>query len=206
MGTISAVQLLIGCAMEKEVAILQQSLPFRCQYLVTGMGIPRTGAVLSDFFHSRKPSLLIFTGTAGQLDPKLEMGEVVFPEAWHFQDGSCFWSDLPLVASLRQSGWLISGRGLTVIRPVVRRQARLDLHRKFGASVCDMEAAAALKTASAFGVPCLALKVISDTSSSALVSFWTHFHTNMLKLSECLKRLIPVLASGAEQTNKRTDE
>ncbi len=195
----AGVSLLIGCAMEKEMAILRENLPFRSQYLVTGMGIPRTEAVLRDQFRSQNPSLLIFTGTAGQLDPALEMGQVVFPEAWCFQEGPCFWADLPLVARLRRSGWSISGRGLTVTRPVVRRQARLKLYRKFAAPVCDMEAAAALKAASAYGVPCLAPKVISDTSSSGLVSFWTHFDSNMVKLAEYLKGLIPLLTSRAEQ-------
>ena len=193
------VDLLIGCAMEKEIAILRENLPFPSRYLVTGMGIGRTEAVLRELFRSRKPSLLIFTGTAGQLDPALEMGQVVFPEAWCFQEGPCFWADLPLVAKLRQSGWSISGRGLTVTRPVVLGQARLELHRKFAALVCDMEAAAALKAASAWGVPCLAPKVISDTAGSALVSFWNHFDSNMAKLAEYLKGVIPLLTSRGEQ-------
>lgn len=186
-------KLLIGCALAKEVEILGDHMPLDCNYLVTGMGVRRTEAALMERFGSAKPALLIFTGTAGQLDPELEMGSVVLPEAWCFQDGPCFSAHAPLVSVLRQRGWEISGRGLTVPLPVVRKQARIELYQRFGACVCDMEAAVALKVASSFGVPCLAPKVISDTAGAALVSFWTHFNANMVKLADYLKNLLRAL-------------
>lgn len=186
-------ELLIGCALSKEIEILRENLALECEYLGTGMGARRTEAALNERLLSRKPALLIFTGTAGQLDPALEMGSVVFPEAWCFQEGAHFSAHLPLVDALRRRGWPISGHGLTVPYPVVSKQTRLELYRKLGARACDMEAAAALKVSSSFGVPCLAPKVISDTSGAALVSFWTHFHANMLKLAEYLRRLIAVI-------------
>lgn len=197
-----ACDLLIGCALDKEVEILRRRLGQRYQYLVTGMGRRRTESSLSGHLQSHQPSLLIFTGTAGQLDPTLEMGQVVFPEIWCLQDGPCFPADPDWVGKLRERGWDVSGRGLTVTFPVARRQVRLELHQKLAASVCDMEAAVALRAASDFGVPCLAPKVIADTAQSALVAFWTHFEANMSKLADYLGRLLPEIEAISHSSSR----
>ncbi|MBI4446357.1 MAG: hypothetical protein HY645_10655 [Acidobacteria bacterium] len=186
-------EVVIGCALDREISILRKHLRVDCKFLVTGMGATRTQKRLFEYFRLARPALLVFTGTAGQLDPALQMGSVIFPEAWCLQDGSHVSCDLQLVDRLKQRGWKISGLGLTVNSPVVRRQARMDLHQRYSALVCDMEAAFALRMAAEEGIPCLALKVISDTQQAALVAYWTHFEANMARLSEYLNRLLPDL-------------
>ena len=37
-----------------------------------------------------RPSAIIFGGTAGQLDPGVKLGTVIFPERWCFGDGRCY--------------------------------------------------------------------------------------------------------------------
>lgn len=189
--------LLVACALDKEVEILRRHLSHPCEYLVTGMGRRRTQENLELYFRSRKPSLFLFTGTAGQLDPALEMGRVFFPQTWCLEEGPCFEADGGWVEGLRRQGWEISGRGLTVRFPVARKKARFELYRKHGASICDMEGAVALKVATAFRIPALAPKVISDTAESALVAFWTYFDANMLKLAAYLNRLLGDLTAPA---------
>ena len=184
-------RLLIGCALQKEVQVLQSRLGTRAHYLATGLGGPRTAQRLTQSFaRTARPDLFIFTGTAGQLRPSLSMGEVVFPEAWCREDGSQFPSDPRYVRILRDREWTILGKGLTVRRPVLKSRTRRRLYEKWDALICDMESAWALETADQFQVPCLGLKVVSDTANSGILSYWTQFDANMKALADSLETLV----------------
>ena len=186
-------KVLIGCALRKEVTALRQHLGAEVDYLMTGIGTRRTQATLEQHFHAQPRSLFIFTGTAGQLDPSLNMGQLFFPEVWCLQDGDCFSVDPGLISLLRRRGWTIQGRGLTVKAPVMSAKTRLVLYERTGAGACDMEAAVALKVASDFGIPCLAPKVVSDTAETGLVGYWSQLDTNLRKLTRYLQKLLPVV-------------
>jgi len=187
-------ELLIACALSKELTALRGRLQVDCRFLVTGLGGRRTGTNLEKSFQSSLPSLLIFTGTAGQLDPSLRIGQVIFPEEWCLKDGSCFPADPELTAMLRESGgWEIAGRGLTLSTAVLRARSRLVLYRNFGARICDMESAIALEVASRHKVPCLAPKVVSDTAQSGIGAFWREFDSNMDSLAQYLNNLVDSL-------------
>lgn len=187
-------ELLIACALRKELTALRGRLQVDCRFLVTGWGGRRTGTNLEKSFQSSLPSLLIFTGTAGQLDPSLRIGQVIFPEEWCLKDGSCFPADPELTAMLRESGgWEIAGRGLTLSTAVLRARSRLVLYRNFGARICDMESAIALEVASRHKVPCLAPKVVSDTAQSGIGAFWREFDSNMDSLAQYLNNLVDSL-------------
>lgn len=183
-------ELLIACALEKELATLRDRLEINGQFLATGLGTERTRGTLERHFERERPSLFLFTGTAGQLDPSLQLGQVVFPVEWCFQSGSCFAADPQLTGALREQGWQISGRGLTVSFPVLRAKTRLSLHQRSGALVCDMESAAALEAASRYRIPSLAPKIISDTAQHPISTCWTEFGSNMGRLAEYLEKLL----------------
>ena len=186
-------ELLIACALEKELDILRDRLEVECQFLATGLGTERTRRTLERRFKCERPSLFLFTGTAGQLATSLQLGQVVFPVEWCFQSGSCFAADPQLTDVLRKQGWQISGRGLTVSFPVLRAKTRLSLHQGSGALVCDMESAVALQAASRYRIPSLAPKVISDTAHHPISTYWTEFENNMERLAKYLERLLECL-------------
>jgi nucleoside phosphorylase len=187
-------KVLIACALKRESTALQDRLQVDCRFLVTGLGAHRTRKSLEETCQSEPPSLLIFTGTAGQLDPSLGIGQVIFPQKWCLEDGSCFSADAQLTSLLRdRDGWEIEGCGLTVSNAVLRAKSRLALYRKSGARICDMESAVALQVASRHGVPCLAPKIVSDTAQSGISAFWREFENNMDQLAKYLDRLIAVL-------------
>lgn len=184
-------ELLIACALKKELKALRERLRLKCHFIVTGVGFQKTVASLENYFQrERRPSFFVFTGTAGQLDPSLEIGEIVFPEEWCIQGGPCFSADEKLVAELRQYGWKIEGRGLTVARPVLRAKSRMLLHQQSGALVCDMESAGALQVARKYDIPSVALKVISDTANSGVRGFWDEFDNNIDRLADYLEKFI----------------
>ena len=180
--------------MKKESKILRERLGTRCTHLVTGLGMNRTRATLESYFRNRSPSILVFTGTAGQLDPGLKMGDVVFPKRWCLQTGGCFESDPALVAFLRKRRVRISGAGVTVRIPVIKKQDRERLYRGQGASICDMESAAVLELARSHGVPAVAPKVVSDTAETGILGFRREFEANLIRLSHYLDGLLPIVA------------
>ena len=55
---------------------------------------------------------------------------------------------------------------------VSREEAKRDLHRKYGASICDMESAAIALTAYRAGVPALMVKTVSDAVTGGADEFW----------------------------------
>lgn len=184
----------VACAMKKESKILRERLGSRCTHLVTGLGMNRTRATLESYLRTHSPSILVFTGTAGQLDPGLKMGDVVFPRQWCLQTGGCFESDPALVAFLRKRRVRISGAGVTVRIPVIKKQDRERLYRSQGASICDMESAAVLELARSHGVPAVAPKVVSDTAETGILGFRREFESNVARLSEYLDGLLPIVA------------
>ncbi len=194
-------ELLIACALKKESSALRERLGLDCQFLVTGLGVGRTRQSLEKQFESHIPSLFIFTGTAGQLDPALEVGEVMLPEEWCLEDGSCFPMDAGIISVLRESGNLrVSGRGLTVSTPVVRAKSRRALYQRHGAHICDMESAVAVDLARHYSVPCLAPKIVSDTAGSGLSAFWKNFDRNMDVLARYVEKLVRVSFSEIGST------
>lgn len=184
----------VACAMKKESKILQDRLGAGFTHLVTGLGVKRTRATLEAYFRTQRPSILVFTGTAGQLDPGLKMGDVVFPERWCLQTGGCFEANPALVAFLRTRRVRISGAGVTVRIPVIKKQDRERLFRSRGASICDMESAAVLEVARTHGVPAVALKVVSDTAETGILGFRREFEDNLIRLSHYLDGLLRIAA------------
>jgi nucleoside phosphorylase len=188
-----ASDLLVACALEKEASALLDRLP-QLPILATGLGARATRRVLERrFAEQSRPRLLLFTGTAGQLDPSVAMGDVICPERWLTEDGRRFESPGTLVANLRNRGWDVAGDGLTIARPVFRASSRRRKFEETGARICDMEAAAALDVATRYGVPALAPKVVSDTGDAGVAAYWTHFSANMMILADYLRRLWPTL-------------
>ena len=88
----------------------------------------------------------------------------------------------------------ISGTGVTVRIPVIKKQDRERLHRSRGASICDMESAAVLEVARSHGVPAVAPKVVSDTAETGILGFRREFETNVVRLSEYLDGLLRIVA------------
>ncbi len=185
--------LLLACALKKEARALNEVMKTDYPVVVTGLGTDRTLRTLERTFDKQEPSLLLFTGMAGQLSPEIELGEFVFPAIWRFESGTEFRVAESLIDPLSERGWKIEGAGVTVRKPVVRGVQRRRLHRETGAVICDMESAAAMMIADAYGIPCLAPKVVSDTAESGVLAFYRYFGRNIETLGTRLQELISCL-------------
>ena len=183
--------ILLACALKKELAVLKSRSWDHCELVATGLGTRRTTQALERVLQSSPPCCIVFTGTAGQLDPGLKLGQVVVAEEWCLEDGACTQVDRQLTVGLRDRGCVVSGRGLTVSLPVVRAGSRLSLYRRYGASICDMESAGVLEVASRYGLPCVVAKVVSDTAESGIARYWSDFRGNMGVLADHLEEFLP---------------
>ena len=194
--------LLLACALKKETRGLEKVLGTSLPLITTGLGSDRTVRSLEAILEQQKPSFLLFTGMAGQLDPEIGLGEIVTPAEWRLESGTAFRIRADLISYLETIGWKVSGLGLTVRVPVIKRARRLKLSQESGASICDMESAAVLMVASHYGIPSLSVKLVSDTAGSGMLAFYRNFDRNILALGEALRDLILRLDTpGTSQDN-----
>jgi len=186
----AAGRILVACALRRETDAVRAVLPASLDYLTTGIGSRQTSKVLTRRLQRFRPSLLLFTGTAGQLDPDCPMGTVLCPEAWMIEDQGTVQVSDSLLGPLRARGWAIGGRGLTVSLPVLRTSTRLELFQRTGAPICDMEAGTALQVAASLGIPALAAKVVSDCGDCTFIEFFRHLNRNLQALGVYLQALV----------------
>jgi len=192
-------KLVIACALKKEATLLRESVGFKYHIEVTGLGPDRTLKNLEAYFEQAAPSALIFTGVAGQLNPDFKMGQIVYPETWRLESGTRFEVNPTLKDWLSEKGIIVAETGITVRKPVVMEKSRLKLFRETGASICDMESAAAMMIADGYGIPCIAPKIISDTGKSGMLDFYRHFDKNMKQMAEETSRLAKIITEFLEQ-------
>lgn len=192
-------KLIIACALKKEARAVRNVVGFKYPVEVTGLGPDRTLRNLEEYFEQAKPSALIFTGVAGQLNPDYEMGRIVYPEAWCLESGTRFAVDQNLREQLIEKGIPVRETGITVRRPIVREKNRLRLFRETGASICDMESAAAMMIAESYAIPSIAPKIISDTGQSGMLDFYRHFDKNMRHMAEATGHLAEIMSGLLEK-------
>ena len=193
-------QILIACALKAELGVLRACLSEDLQFLWTGLGWNRSQRRLDQWVRDRRPAAILFGGTAGQLDPRVEAGTVIFPDRWCCGDGRCWEQSSQLTRFLATRGFPTRGVGLTVSRPVVRARTRLRLHARTGALICDMESAGILAAAGELQIPTLALKVVSDTADTGIAGYWRDFHTNMQRLGEYLEQMVRLISTQERST------
>jgi adenosylhomocysteine nucleosidase len=128
----------------------------QAEVLVVHTGIGRSAAEKSvrHLLEAVRPNLLISTGFAGGLDPRLRVGDVIF-------DPAASTAEMRPVSS-------IVGRILTVDAPLETAAAKAAAYAETGAHAVDMETAAIAPVCYEHRLPFLALRAISDAVSDAL--------------------------------------
>ena len=179
--------------MKNEAEALQRCIGSPVEVTATGIGVKRSVPFLLRIFREARPSLLIFTGSASQLDLTLHIGDIVMPREWCFENGRCTPSDAGLLKRLQAGGWPTVARGISLDRPVLKAAQRKSLFESTGGAVYDSVTAAVLRTAQTEGVPFLAPKTVNHTVGSGLTSFWNRLDRNIAPLGEYLRRLLELV-------------
>jgi adenosylhomocysteine nucleosidase len=132
-----------------------------------GIGPHKAGAAIRNL--GVAPSAVISVGTAGALDPDLQVGDLFIAAETVFEDDpatvlpcSSDLSGALRTACVKEGVQFKTGRLITVSAAVFPTEDRIRLHRQTGAAAVDMESHAMGLQARAMGVPFACLRVVSD--------------------------------------------
>jgi adenosylhomocysteine nucleosidase len=134
--------------------------PGRVAWCVAGVGRERAGRAARLLVAGHRPRALVAAGFSGGLHPELARGSLVRPAAVCRLDDT---APLPLAGG-EQGGPLL----LTVDRILATSAEKEAAARATGAALVDMESHAVAAIAREAGLPCHAVRVISDALGDEL--------------------------------------
>jgi adenosylhomocysteine nucleosidase len=146
-------------------ALEREAAPFRrlgipgVRIGVTGVGARAARAAVRRLFAAGTPGPVVMAGFAGALRPGLAVGDVLRPAEVVDGAGRC-WPAAP--------PWADTGRLLTVHRLVGEPAAKVELGRRHGADIVDMESAAVADECAWHGIPFAAVRAVSDDAATRL--------------------------------------
>ncbi|MFM8414299.1 MAG: hypothetical protein ACKOCX_06200 [Planctomycetota bacterium] len=133
----------------------------RVAWCVAGIGRERATRAARLLIDGHRPRLLVAAGFAGGLDPALARGETIEPAAVRGETDAA--APLALDAPRPDGPTLV-----TVDRIVHTPAAKAALAAATGAAAVDMETLAIAEVAREAGLPCRAVRVISDAAGDEL--------------------------------------
>lgn len=133
----------------------------RVAWCVAGVGRDRAARAARLLIDGHRPGLLVAAGFAGGLDPALARGSVIEPAAVRVETDS---APRIALAAPRPGGPTL----VTADRIVHTPAAKAALAAATGAAAVDMETHAVAEVARAAGLPCRAVRVISDAADDEL--------------------------------------
>jgi adenosylhomocysteine nucleosidase len=128
-----------------------------CQTIVTGMGVKNASKGILEVLSKNKPALVLTTGFAGGLNPKLKVGDVVFEED----------AEAGLRAGLIKLN-AVPVRFHCASKVAVTAADKEELWKATGADVVEMESSAIRKISRQHGIPSATIRVISDAAGEDL--------------------------------------
>jgi adenosylhomocysteine nucleosidase len=132
----------------------------RVAWCVGGVGQERAARAARLLVDGHRPAVLVAAGFAGGLDPDFARGSIVIPAAVRGESPGA--ESLPLAA---ESG----GPTLVTVDRIVATPAdKAALRAASGGAIVDMETLAVATVARAAGIPCRAVRVISDAAGDEL--------------------------------------
>lgn len=157
-------------------AMKEEAAPFRkiaagksgVAILIVGIGRQNAEKAVREYLAANSPEVVFTCGFAGGLNPDLKLGEVVFSaqngtDGMNGTDETYAGCDKKLiVAGARPVRFFCAGRIATTITE------KKKLRAETGADAVEMESAAIHAVCRERGIPCVTVRVISDTASEDL--------------------------------------
>ena len=163
MGSSETCPAVLVCfAVKEEAAEFSKAPPSltdfgRPEILVTGMGRKNSERMLAQRLETSRPNLVLTCGFAGALDPKLEIGDVLF-EA-DPQGG--------LAEKLKASG-AAPAKFCCALRVATTALEKAALRQNTGADAVEMESGVIREICRGKNIPSATIRVISDTANQDL--------------------------------------
>lgn len=154
-----------------EAAILRQAAGTPSLLIaVARQGDAATTRARLDALIAKGADVVASFGIAGALDPALEPGTLVIPEAVLDMGagGEAIATDQGWRSILSANASVVSGRLASVAAPVTTPDDKARLYGETGAVAVDMESAIAGRLAADKGLPFVAVRVIADDARLAL--------------------------------------
>ena len=151
---------LVCFALKEEAAAFRKIAAgkYNVSILIVGIGRQNAEKSIREFLAANSPELVLTCGFAGGLDPGLKIGDVVFdPVA-----GSQQLATRLVAAGAKPAKFFCADRIATTVteKQKLRTETRAD--------VVEMESAAIQAVCAERGIPCVTVRVISDTAHEDL--------------------------------------
>ncbi|HEX3624385.1 MAG TPA: hypothetical protein VH280_03060 [Verrucomicrobiae bacterium] len=159
-------------ALAEEAGPFKQVRGDKVPVFLTGIGRENAEKAAKEFLATHTPSLLMTCGFAGALIPELKIGDVIFeiPAKGGAGDESYAAVRSKLAAAgAREAKIFCAERIATTVAD--KKKLREDT----GADAAEMESGAVQAACSARGIPCVTVRVISDTASQDLPLDFNNF-------------------------------
>jgi adenosylhomocysteine nucleosidase len=155
-------EVLICFAVKEEAAEFKKILPNLAslgnpEVLVTGMGKKKSERAILERIGQSSPNLVLTCGFAGALNPKLEIGDVLFDA--DSQDG---------LAEMLQAAGAESGKFYCASHVATTAAEKTALRQSTGADAVEMESAVIREICRKKNIPSATIRVISDTANQDL--------------------------------------
>jgi adenosylhomocysteine nucleosidase len=141
---------------------------------LTGIGRENAERAAREFLASHTPSLLITCGFAGGLIPELNVGDVIFEIR---SSGGAGDQAYAAVRSKLATAGAREGKIYCADRIATTAADKKKLQEDTGADAAEMESGAVQGVCGGLGIPCITVRVISDTADQDLPLDFNRFLT-----------------------------
>jgi adenosylhomocysteine nucleosidase len=152
-------------ALAEEAGPFKQVCGNNVRVFLTGIGRENAEKAAREFLSSYTPSLLMTCGFAGGLIPELKIGDVIFQIPTVGVTGDMVYAD---VRSKLTAAGAREGKVFCADRIAVTAADKKKLREDTGADAAEMESGAVQAVCKEKGIPCVTVRVISDTSEQDL--------------------------------------
>ena len=148
----------------------EEAAPFRkmaaesgISIFITGIGRQNAEKSVRELLATNSPELVLTCGFAGGLNPDLKLGEVVFELSdLEIRNPQSAIHNRLLAAGAKPAKFFCADRIVTTVAE------KVELRRTTGADAVEMESAVIHAACRERGIPCVTVRVISDTANEDL--------------------------------------
>lgn len=181
MNDVDIINIAVIFALKQEARYFKP--PADVRVFICGMGNKNAEKFIAQFLSTHSPKMVFTCGLAGALNPGLKLNSIVFES-----------SEENIVSKMLKSFGAIEGRFLCSPKIICSSQEKLTLYKTTNADAVEMESGIIQRICSQRKIPCVTLRVISDTAGEDLPLNFNEFIDSNGEIR--LKKLFSILAKN----------